>query len=429
MLIVIAMLATGFALTLLVFYPGYLTNDATYVYQFMQDWRFGDWQSPLMSMIWRLVDPIAPGSGSMFLLIAVLYWLGFGLVAFAVARRSALLGLVVPLLAVTPPAVMLVAMIWRDVLFGVVWLVAAAIVYATVQQRVRWPMQALAVVLIAVGVLLRPNAFVAAPLLAAFAIWPMRFGWKRTAILFIPALAAGYALIQIVYYGILDVKREHPLHSLIVFDLGGITHFTGENQFPVTWNADETSLLMSRCYDPVRWDTYWTMAPCRFVMQRLERDDDVIFGTPRLTQAWTRAVAAHPLAYLRHRSTYLWTFLAGSNLTLELFNANDPAKAPLAQNPYFRQLMAWHDWLKPTVLFRPGFWLIVAAAIGVFGWRERATPSGAFVVGVTASAIVYVMAFAAVGVAADFRYAYWCVLASLVGAAAALAARRERLAA
>ena len=32
---------------------------------------------------------------------------------------------------------------------------------------------------------------------------------------------------------ILDVKRENPLHSVLVFDLGGITHFTGENQFPV----------------------------------------------------------------------------------------------------------------------------------------------------------------------------------------------------
>ena len=45
------------------------------------------------------------------------------------------------------------------------------------------------------------------------------------------------------------------------------------------------------------------------------------------------------------------------------------------------------------------------------------TPAG--VNGVSASAIVYVTTFLAVGVAADFRYGYWCVLATLAGAVAA----------
>jgi hypothetical protein len=47
-------------------------------------------------------------------------------------------------------------------------------------------------------------------------------------------------------------------------------------------------------------------------------------------------------------------------------------------------------------------------------------------VGVTLSAVVYVMTFFAVGVAADFRYAYWCVLATLAGAVAAAFARYDR---
>src|SRR5262249_59005271 len=129
-LLIAAIVAAGYALTMLAFYPGYLTNDATYVYGFMQEWRFGDWQSPLMSMLWWVIDPIAPGPGSMFLLIATLYWLGFAVLAFAVGRRQATLGALIPLLALVPPAFMLLSMIWRDVLFGAAWLLAAAIVYA-----------------------------------------------------------------------------------------------------------------------------------------------------------------------------------------------------------------------------------------------------------------------------------------------------------
>jgi hypothetical protein len=45
--------------------------------------------------------------------------------------------------------------------------------------------------------------------------------------------------------------------------------------------------------------------------------------------------------------------------------------------------------------------------------------------GASASAIVYVGTFFAVGVASDFRYAYWCVLATLAGAVAAAAAWRQ----
>jgi hypothetical protein len=65
-------------------------------------------------------------------------------------------------------------------------------------------------------------------------------------------------------------------------------------------------------------------------------------------------------------------------------------------------------------------------AVGALAWRTRSTPAGAFAVSVTASGVVYVMTFFAVGVAADFRYAYWCVLATLAGAVAAVLARYEQ---
>ena len=72
-----------------------------------------------------------------------------------------------------------------------------------------------------------------------------------------------YALVPAVYYGMLDAKRQNPLHSILVFDLGGITHFTGENQFPVAWSAEQTALLTGKCYDPVRWDPIGTSRPAR----------------------------------------------------------------------------------------------------------------------------------------------------------------------
>ena len=115
------------------------------------------------------------------------------------------------------------------------------------------------------------------------ALWPARFDLRRAALWFLPAVIACYALVPAVYYGLIGAKRTNPLHSVMVFDLGGITHFTGENQFPVAWSDAETALLTSKCYDLANSGTCTgTREPCQFVMKRLERPDDVIFGTSRL---------------------------------------------------------------------------------------------------------------------------------------------------
>jgi hypothetical protein len=425
--LVCVMACAGLAFTVLVFYPGYLTRDATFVRGYVETWYLGDWQSPLMTIVWRLIDPISPGTGSIFLLMAALYWLGFATLAVAVARRSGGLAFAVLLLALVPPAFMLLAMIWRDILFGTAWLLAGAVVYFAADRSgpSHWAVRGVALVLVGFGILLRPNAIMAAPLLIAYLAWPARFEWKRAALLFIPVLVAGYALIQIVYYGILAVHRNNPLHSLVVFDLGGITYFTRENQFPVLWSADgyEDALLITQCYDPARWDSYWTRDPCQFVMNRLQNKDDVVFGTSRLAWSWLRAVAAHPLAYLRHRLNFLWTFLAGANPTLELERLKFVDRVPLARNQYFLAIVALHDVLRSSALFRVGTWLAFATAVGVLAWRGRATPPGAFAISVAASGIAYILSFGVFGVAADFRYAYWCVLASLAGLIPALVAR------
>jgi hypothetical protein len=207
----------------------------------------------------------------------------------------------------------------------------------------------------------------------------------------------------------------------MVFDLGGITHFTGANQFPVPWSDTETELITRRCYNGKLWDVYWTQEPCKFVMKRLERPDDVIFGTPRLSRAWRQAILAHPLAYLQHRVTFMSNFLARPNLVLPYLDWEGP-QAAYGRNEFFRPLLDLHQRIERTILFRPGLWLALAIAIGAAAWPIRRIPAGAFALGVTASAWIYVMTFFAVGVASDFRYAYWCVLAVLAGAVAALSA-------
>jgi hypothetical protein len=415
-LAVAVLIAAGYGLTLAIFYPGIMTYDAKFVHEDIGKGVLGDWQSPVMTVLWGAIDPMAPGAASMFLLIATSYWLGFGLMAFALARRATQLALLLPLLGLMPPAFAFVGIIWRDVLFATSWLLAAAIAFDVPERgaRLRVPAQVLALALCAFGVLLRPNALIAAPILAAYIAWPMRMSLKRTAILFVPAMAGLFALVQVVYYGALGATRQHPLQSIMVFDLGGISHFTKENQFPVSWSEPETALLLNGCYQPTQWDIYWRIEPCDFVMRKVEREEK-LFGTPAITEAWLRAVMRHPMAYLRHRAAFMWNFLGGNNLTMWVADVERPSETVFPDRPAFVALVWLHDRLKPTPLFRAGAWLLVCIAVCGFAWRRRETPEGAFGLGTCGSAAVYVLSFFVVGVASDFRYAYWAVLAGIVG--------------
>jgi hypothetical protein len=425
-LAVAALIAAGYGLTLMIFYPGIMTFDAKFVYEYIAKGELGDWQSPVMTVLWKAIDPIAPGAGSMFLLIATSYWLAFGVLAFAVARRSTRAALLLPLLALTPPAFVFVGIIWRDMLFATSWLLAAVIAFATVERtaRLRVPAQALAFALCTFGVLLRPNALIAAPILGAYIAWPTQISWKRTALLFIPAMAGFFALVQVVYYGVLGATRQHPLQSIMVFDLGGISHFTKQNQFPVTWSEPEATLLLNGCYQPTEWDIYWRLAPCDFVMRKVEREEG-LFGKPAITEAWARAVLRHPVAYLRHRTAFMGNFLVGNNLTMWVADVDHWTETVFPDRPSFVALVSVHDRLKVTPLFRAGSWLLVCMLVCGLSWRRRETPEGAFALAVCGSATLYMLTFLAVGVASDFRFGYWAVLSGIAGGVVATLRRPE----
>jgi len=416
MIAVAALLVAGFGVTLLIFYPGVMTYDAKFVYEDIAKGTMGDWQSPVMVWLWALIDPIAPGAASMFLLIAATYWLGFGVLALVLASRGKASALLLPLLAMTPPALGLVGIIWRDVLFATCWLLAATVAFAVSERPspIRLTGQALALGLVIFGVLLRPNALLAAPILAAYAVWLSRASLRKTVIFYVPAAVCCFAIVQLVYYGMLDAKRQHPLQTIMIFDLGGISHYSKENQFPVDWSDSENAMLLNGCYKPTLWDIYWRLEPCDFVMRKVEREKG-LFGTPAISKAWLAAIAHHPAAYLQHRSAFMWNFLAADNLTMWTADVEHPTKNVFADRTAFNALLSAHDVLKPTPFLRAGFWLLACVVIGYLGWRRSSPREAAFALAVCGSATIYLLSFYALGVASDFRYGYWAVLAAIAG--------------
>ncbi len=420
----------GFVFSVSLLFPGVLTVDATWIYDDVQTGHLGDWQSPAMTVLWRLIDPLAPGSGSFMLLASLVYWLAFGLVAVLAGRRSLWAGLALPLMACSPPTILLLGMVWRDVLFGAAWLAAAAcgLAVARCRWKTRLPAQAAGLALVAYGVLLRPNALAAAPFMVAALVWPSRTEWKRTAALVLPAALSLFGFVNVVYYDLLGAQRQSPLHSVLVFDLGGISHFAHDNAFPGQWSPEQTTLIESGCYNPKAWDFYWTIAPCLFVMTELERGD--LFGSPQLVQAWWHAIVKHPLAYIEHRATFMAEFLFASDFSIVQQNDEAAARSPPSTGldaGVRMRLIGAMDWVtSDTPVNWAATWLLLDLGLCGAMWRWRRTPEGTFVLAVCGSAVVYVASFAALGVSTEVRYHYWAVLAALAGMAMTAAAWSSR---
>ena len=235
-----------------------------------------------------------------------------------------------------------------------------------------------------------------------------------------------FGIVQLVYYGMLDAKRQHPLQTIMIFDLGGISHFAKENQFPVDWSELENAMLLNSCYQPTLWDIYWRLEPCDFVMRKVEREKG-LFGTSAISRAWLLAILRHPVAYLQHRSAFMWNFLAADNLMMWTADVEHPTQKVFADRAAFNAMVSAHDMLKPTPLLRAGFWLLACIVVcwcGLAAKRRRAKQH--FALGVCGSATVYVLSFYAVGVASDFRYGYWAVLAGMAGGVVVLSGDAKR---
>jgi hypothetical protein len=200
-----------------------------------------------------------------------------------------------------------------------------------------------------------------------------------------------------------------PVQSIMVFDLGGISPFTKQNQFPVRWSESESAQLLNTCYQPTQWDIYWRLEPCDFVMRKIEREEK-LFGTPAIMEDWARAVIYHPLAYIQHRATFMWNFLAGQNLTMWITDVEHPTAIVFPDRPAFAALISQANAAVPG-------WLVAArlhhrVRISLTATRDarRRLRPRRLRVGRHLCPQLF-----AVGVASDFRYGYWAVLAGIAG--------------
>jgi hypothetical protein len=422
-LVAIALALCGLAATLALFYPGIATHDALAVYDQAYAWSFGDWQPPLLGVIWIGLERLF-GYGPAAMLVPTLsaFWLAILLGFVALRRTGALSAWGIFLVPLMPPVFAILGIIWRDVIFAVLWLLAFALATLTSAQgrRTRWGLTALALMALMIGYWVRPNALFAAVPMVIYVLRPGDWSFVRPIVWGLPIMLVLQGSTYLVNTTWLQAREEHVGHSILVFDLSGTSHFSGQNVFPVTrWTPDQVAKVISTCYRSNYWDSIWWKG-CTFAMAAIDRDDPPgtkLFGSQRLVDAWIQAIRTHPLAYLRHRLAFFEALMTWENMVVFDQARSGQYRFWLIKSTaysYFENAMLWLN--ANTPLFRGLTWLVLGLATGLAGLRVPNGRGKAAVLTLASSGVIYTLTYMLFGVAAEYRYVYWTALSSLVAA-------------
>ena len=408
------------------FYPGFLHHDAWAYFASARSGDFSNWQPPLLGKLWIPLQAIWNGPQPMLVLFVAGYWSGFVLLARAYEAEGGRLAACTFATGLFPLAVNFNGVLVKDVSMAVCLLLATAI--AAVLMRGAIKKRAATVgamwLFLLMGAFMRANALFALPPLLDLAgcatsrHWA-KTGWIKRAMivcLISLAFAPGHLLADRYVFRTRDV---HPMSQLQIFDLGGITYFSGVDRFQGFFGPDFVARNRA-CYTPLHWDVYgWN--GCEEVYENLKPQ----FGWP-LTKMWLEALAADPVSYLTHRAAHFNRFLqiiCRDCQEMVFSGMQTPNQSEFTFEPTF--LYRAIDWASETIndspLGPPYVWLALCLAwsLAAFAIPNPATRSITF--SIAASGAFYALGYAVVGIASDYRYIYWTLLCALIATPAVVA--------
>jgi hypothetical protein len=413
--------AVLFVLQLLCTFPGELISDSREQLQQALTHQYTDWHPPVMALVWSWLIGLGTGVGGLLALHQLLHWLGIGLIAdgcHRTGRRSQ--AWLVLAAGAFPLFLFYDRMIVKDVGMASAFIAGTGMVAWFVVQERRVPgwVMALSGLCLLYGVLIRTNAvFAIGPLLLLYFVrsrWPglaKVIAWSCvTAVMAVP-------LSNWVNHGLIGAKSEYSVQSLQLFDLMGIAVDSGDER--VMGDKPPPMSEIRSCYTSYWWDTVSPWGSCPQLRLALGYTTDIDTTDPasiaRTARLWRAAVLSHPAAYLSHRLQY---FNSSLYFIVPAYHFRYSKSALLA--PYGTQLITQRDirldYLKSNFLCWPVMWLYLGGcALALLAACTTASSALSIARLLLISGWLFAAAYFLVGVATDFRYYYWSIMATQIG--------------
>jgi hypothetical protein len=394
------------------YWPGIMTWDPIEQYGQAVANTYADWHPPIMAWIWHFLIPIHSGTAPMLVLQVALYLGGHSLLTtWALKRGRPGSALAFAACALMPIPMALMGSVLKDCLMtGALLSAVGLLVWRTESGSRLLPIAALVFLLLATA--LRFNAFPATvPLVVALTPISWRRGRVRLAATSLVTLLVLLS-VQPLVNRLLHVERTGVEYTQFIFDLAGITEYSGVDAFP-TLDVSDPITVNHHCYSPEMWDDYssWEDPPtCPINFDGVRQAFADSGQNPEIF--WLHAIASHPLAYAEHR----WAHLKiNYRMTVPKVNYQ-PAPDHSIANPWNyifhpNRVQSWVDRAAVLTDQSPLGWPIcwLALAFGILAIASS-LPSRRLIVPICLSVILYGVSYAVISVASDLRYHLWTMV-------------------
>jgi hypothetical protein len=402
-------------LSLEALWPGYALYDTVGQFRQALSGEYDDWHPPIMARLWTLLHGQFGGTGAPMLALQLgLYWLGFGLVAEALAAtRCWASAIAVLLLAASPLLLGWQGAILKDAQMLGALLAGFGIVAAYRLRDRRIPLLATLIVAILFGyaLLVRANAlFAVVPLIVFLA--PRPAGFIAKLLLIMPLSLGAIAAEPWINHHLLHarstgVEKTQPLYDLAAI---GIANPIGSPFTP----AELATFRTKDCVKVYFWDPLGDEVACGRQVSRLQGGTEA----GQLYRLWMAQIIAHPISYFRHRlghwnSTSRWLIPPGR------LGAEPPANSELNDlglvepiSLIAKQIQHGGAIESGTPLGWPILWLAIALMTAPLAWSRRNDPAAGLTVSLCVSSIGLEASFFVVSIASDLRYHLWSMTAS-----------------
>lgn len=405
-------------LNFIALYPGLLHHDAWAYFKAAKEFDFTNWQPPLLGYLWVPLQKIWYGPQPMFVLFVAAYWSGFVLYADALKAESRSLAWWTFAAAFFPMLLNFNGQLVKDIAMANCLLIAAGIAAGLITGTIRARRLAVPLmwVFLVLGAFMRANSLFALPplldmlLRATSPRWGTMHWLKRAVIVCLLSLTVAPVHIYADRH-LFRVTDLQPATPLQIFDIGGITHFSGKDYFKGELGPDFVR-RNETCYTPRFWDSY-AFHTCPEVYEKLKPK----FGAP-IAKLWLDAITSEPVAYVKHRFNHFnrfMQFLCKDCKEVVFTGAQSSNQKEFTYDPgvIYKALEWFADKQNISPFGPPYVWLLIALA---WAWAALAIPNERtryVTLMLTLSGAMYALGFGPIGIAHEYRYIFWTMLCAL----------------
>lgn len=393
----------------LCFAPGFMSYDSAVQYQMALDQHYVDSNPVIMSFVWHLCLAVISGPQSLLVLHLAILALGIASWHSNLAHRS--WSALVPALFFLPWIINFAGVLWKDVGMAFCLLLGCGLLF----NRRKNGLTALAAVpFIFYATAVRHNAILAiAPVIYCAVLYHRpSISHLKTALITATLVTALPLAASFLSYNVLHAEKKHFETFLMGDEIVKISSITTENRLPWVKTEDIQTCALA----PILYER----ALC-FIGRGYDPSGSLVVNQPyqSVHALWRETVLAHPVLYLRIRlEAYLYFLRAPDMAPYYIWQPG------MTQNR-FHDVAIFHpkaaNWLEHYVRastlvlsepFKPYIWLLLTIGMLIQGFRMKGSPERMQVIALNASSASYLIGYLPTVPSADFRYIYWCVIAT-----------------